>query len=89
MKGFNLQAICTASIGGILYGYNMGVISGSLPLLSSYFQLTPSEEDWIVSLLYFGAGVGAATGGFICDWYRRKLAILVTGVSGCLIFWWV
>jgi MFS family permease len=63
----------------------MGVISGSLPLLSLYFNLTTSEEDWIVSLLYFGGGVGAATGGFICDWLGRKFAILITDVSGCVI----
>lgn len=80
MNRFYIQAICTASMGGMLYGYDMGVISGSLPLLSLYFQLTPSQADWIVSLLYFGGGVGAATGGFITDWLGRKSAILITDV---------
>lgn len=80
MNTFYVQAIFTASIGGILYGYDMGVISGALPLLSEYFQLTPSQEEWIVSLLYFGGGVGAASGGFICDKFGRKTAILVTDV---------
>ncbi|KAL9179800.1 hypothetical protein ACHAXT_007770 [Thalassiosira profunda] len=80
MNLFYLQAILTASVGGILFGYDMGVISGALPLLSETFQLTPSQEEWIVSLLYFGGGVGAATGGFICDWRGRKFAILVTDV---------
>ena len=89
MKTLYLQAIVTASVGGILYGYDMGIISGSLPLLSSYFQLTPSAEDWIVSLLYFGGGVGAATGGFICDWLGRKFAILITDVSGFELFFQV
>lgn len=59
----------------------MGVISGALPLLSEYFQLTPSQEEWIVSLLYFGGGVGAASGGFLCDLFGRKTAILFTDVS--------
>ena len=80
MNAFYLQAILTASIGGLLYGYDMGVISGALPLLSSYFQLTPSQEEWVVSLLYFGGGVGAASGGFICDWFGRKTAIMFTDV---------
>ncbi|KAL7535501.1 hypothetical protein ACHAXR_010861 [Thalassiosira sp. AJA248-18] len=109
MNTFYIQAILTASLGGILYGtnarrpgcfhldelqlnltqlispfvslgYDMGVISGALPLLSTYFQLTPSQEEWIVSLLYFGGGVGAASGGFICDWRGRKFAILFTDV---------
>lgn len=80
MNYFYIQAILTASLGGVLYGYDMGVISGALPLLSSYFQLTTSQEEWIVSLLYFGGGVGAASGGFLCDWFGRKFAIMFTDV---------
>jgi MFS family permease len=77
---FFIQAILTASIGGILYGYDMGVISGALPSLAAYFQLTSIQQEWVVALLYFGGGVGAATGGFICDLFGRKRAILVTDV---------
>mmetsp|Transcript_14054 Transcript_14054/g.28436 ORF Transcript_14054/g.28436 Transcript_14054/m.28436 type:complete len:469 (+) Transcript_14054:97-1503(+) len=80
MHTFYVQAILTASLGGILYGYDMGVISGALPLLSAYFRLTPQQEELIVSLLYFGGGVGAATGGFLCDRFGRKFAILITDV---------
>lgn len=80
MKSFYVQAILTASIGGILYGYDMGVISGALPSLTAYFQLNSIQQEWVVALLYFGGGVGAATGGFICDLFGRKRAILVTDV---------
>eukprot|EP00986_Skeletonema_menzelii_P012293 scaffold6719_cov152-Skeletonema_menzelii.AAC.3 len=80
MKTFYIQAILTASIGGILYGYDMGVISGALPSLTAYFQLSSIQQEWVVALLYFGGGVGAATGGFICDLFGRKSAILVTDV---------
>jgi len=58
----------------------MGVIAGALPPLSAYFQLTPSQEEWVVSLLYFGGGVGAASGGFLCDWFGRKFSIMFTDV---------
>ncbi len=80
MKLFYIQAILTASIGGILYGYDMGVISGALPSLSAYFQLNSVQQEWVVALLYFGGGVGAATGGFICDIFGRKRTILITDV---------
>eukprot|EP00573_Skeletonema_grethae_P007752 CAMPEP_0201694964 /NCGR_PEP_ID=MMETSP0578-20130828/7063_1 /ASSEMBLY_ACC=CAM_ASM_000663 /TAXON_ID=267565 /ORGANISM="Skeletonema grethea, Strain CCMP 1804" /LENGTH=622 /DNA_ID=CAMNT_0048180729 /DNA_START=139 /DNA_END=2010 /DNA_ORIENTATION=+ len=80
MKIFYIQAILTASIGGILYGYDMGVISGALPSLSAYFQLDSDQQEWVVALLYFGGGVGAATGGFICDLFGRKRTILITDV---------
>ena len=58
----------------------MGVISGALPSLTAYFQLSSIQQEWVVALLYFGGGVGAATGGFICDLFGRKSAILVTDV---------
>mmetsp|Transcript_37160 Transcript_37160/g.80210 ORF Transcript_37160/g.80210 Transcript_37160/m.80210 type:complete len:682 (+) Transcript_37160:204-2249(+) len=80
MNTFYIQAILTASIGGVLFGYDMGVIAGALPPLSAYFQLTPSQEEWVVSLLYFGGGVGAASGGFLCDWFGRKFSIMFTDV---------
>ena len=80
MNLFYIQAIFTASLGGVLYGYDMGVISGALPLLSSYFQLTSSQEEWVVSLLYFGGGIGATMGGIICDWFGRKAAIMFTDI---------
>jgi MFS family permease len=89
-KSFFIQAILTASIGGILYGYDMGVVSGALPSLAAYFQLTSIQQEWVVALLYFGGGVGAATGGFICDLFGRKRAILVTdamfGLGALLLF---
>mmetsp|Transcript_41322 Transcript_41322/g.74488 ORF Transcript_41322/g.74488 Transcript_41322/m.74488 type:complete len:695 (+) Transcript_41322:176-2260(+) len=80
MNTFYIQAILTASLGGVLFGYDLGVIAGALPPLSVYFQLTPSQEESIVSLLYFGGGIGAASGGFLCDWFGRKFAIMFTDV---------
>ena len=80
MKTFYIKAILTASVGGVLYGYDMGVIAGALPSLAAYFQLTAIQQEWVVALLYVGGGVGAATGGFICDLFGRKRAILITDV---------
>ena len=68
----------------------MGVISGALPSLSTYFQMTAIQQEWVVALLYFGGGIGAATGGFICDLFGRKRAILMTdvmfGVGALMLF---
>mmetsp|Transcript_37183 Transcript_37183/g.78455 ORF Transcript_37183/g.78455 Transcript_37183/m.78455 type:complete len:688 (-) Transcript_37183:2687-4750(-) len=80
MNAFYIQAILTASLGGVLFGYDLGVISGALPLLSAFFQLTSSQEEWVVALLYFGGGAGAASGGFLCDRFGRKFSIMITDV---------
>lgn len=38
-----------ASFGGLLFGYDTGVISGALPLISNDFDLNENQEQWIVS----------------------------------------
>ncbi|EJK74547.1 hypothetical protein THAOC_03770 [Thalassiosira oceanica] len=77
---FFVKAVGTASLGGLLYGYDMGVIAGALPPLSRYFGLNASQAEWVVSLLYFGGGAGALAGGFLCDWKGRKTTILLCDV---------
>ena len=77
---FFVKAVGTASLGGLLYGYDMGVIAGALPPLSLYFGLNASQAEWVVSLLYFGGCAGALAGGFLCDWKGRKTTILLCDV---------
>jgi MFS family permease len=69
-----------ASFGGILFGYDLGVISGALPLMTVSFGLSSHQQQVIVSSLYLGAGVGAALGGSLCDAFGRRKAILITDV---------
>lgn len=65
---------------GILFGYDLGVISGALPQLIATFDLTSKQQEIVVSILYVGGGLGAAVGGLLCDAFGRKWAILVTDV---------
>jgi MFS family permease len=77
---FVIQVTLLASLGGILFGYDLGVISGALPQLTSYFDLQSAQQEIVVSVLYVGGGFGAALGGALCDTYGRKSTILVTDV---------
>jgi len=74
------KAVCFSSLGGILFGYDLGVISGALPQISVSFDLSESQKESVVSFLYLGGLFGAALGGFVCDKYGRKVAILFTDV---------
>lgn len=77
---FVIQVTAIASLGGILFGYDLGVISGALPQLAATFDLSSSQQEVAVSILYLGGGVGAMVGGSICDLFGRKRAILMTDV---------
>ena len=78
LSPFVIKSTIVASLGGILFGYDMGVVSGALPQLAVDFDLTPNQEEEVVSLLYLGGGFGAALGGYICDRMGRRYAIILT-----------
>lgn len=78
---FVIQVTAIASLGGLLFGYDMGVIAGALPQLTETFDLTNRQQELVVSILYLGGGVGAAVGGSLCDLVGRKSAILCTDVG--------
>lgn len=75
---FVIKATFAASVGGILFGYDMGVTSTALPQLKTSFGLSRNQLEMVVSFLYIGCCVGATAGGFLCDKYGRKRMILVT-----------
>src|SRR3712207_2264410 len=73
----NLAAAITAT-GGLLFGYDTGVISGALLFIRQDFApLSPFMEGIIVSTLLVGAVVGALAGGPLSDRFgRRPIALL-------------
>jgi MFS family permease len=89
-SAFVMQVTAIASLGGILFGYDLGVISGALPQLTQAFDLTNSQKESVVSILYVGGGLGAALGGSICDSFGRKRAIMITDciflVGGLMLY---
>mmetsp|Transcript_14928 Transcript_14928/g.21116 ORF Transcript_14928/g.21116 Transcript_14928/m.21116 type:complete len:596 (-) Transcript_14928:178-1965(-) len=73
-----IKATAIASLGGILFGYDLGVISSALPQLASEFSMNQRQKQLVVSVLYLGGGAGAAIGGTFCDAIGRKQTILWT-----------
>lgn len=74
----------TASIGGMLFGYDTGIISAVLVYLHDDLghNLSPSEKEMITALCSAGAFVGAIIAGLIADRFGRKDTIYV----GCFLF---
>ena len=78
---FVIKATAAASLGGLIFGYDIGVISIALPQLAEEFNLEEKQQEMIVSFLYIGCSIGAIGGGYLCDKYGRKQMILVTDIG--------
>lgn len=68
-----------AAIGGFLFGFDMAVISGVLPLMQQQFSLDPSQEGWLVSSALVGCIVGVAASGGLGDRLGRKKLLIAAG----------
>ncbi|XP_072046507.1 solute carrier family 2, facilitated glucose transporter member 10-like [Amphiura filiformis] len=65
-----------AALGGVLFGYDVGIVSGALLLLKPTFNLSCFEQEMVVSSMLLGALCGSLVGGFIVDWIGRRITII-------------
>lgn len=69
-----------ASLGGLLSGYDTGVISGALLFINESWNLADTTQGLLVSSVLIGAVIGAATNGVLADIFGRKKIIMATAV---------
>jgi len=75
-----VSAAITA-LGGLLFGYDTGVVSGALLFVKKDFGgLSSFQEELVTSLLLVGAVIGALAAGRVSDRIGRKLTVLITAV---------
>ena len=70
----------TASLGGLLSGFDMGVISGALLYINQTWEMNSVQQGWLVASAIVGSIIGAATNGFLADFYGRKKIIIITAL---------
>ncbi len=61
-------------LGAFQYGYTIAVMAGALLLIAPRYQLDPSSQGFLVSVILFGALAGAASAGMVADFFGRKKA---------------
>lgn len=69
-----------AALGGLLFGYDTGVMSGALLFLVPEFEMTAAEQGWVTSMLLVGAAVGALFGGRVAAGLGRRRTLVLGGV---------
>ncbi|XP_043723646.1 inositol transporter 4-like isoform X1 [Telopea speciosissima] len=78
-----MQLALSAGLGGLLFGYDTGVISGALLYIRDDFEAVDKStiyQEFIVSTAVAGAMIGAAFGGWVNDWKGRRISILIADI---------
>ncbi len=83
VRRFVYVAAAISAIGGMLFGYDIGVISGAILFIKNEFHLSASMEEIVVSSVLLGSLAGAAAGGMLADRLgRRRLSIATAVIFG-------
>jgi sugar porter (SP) family MFS transporter len=66
----------TAALGGLLFGFDIAIITGAGPFLTEHFHLNDLSLGWAFSSLLFGCAIGSTVAGRLTDFYGRKKILL-------------
>jgi sugar porter (SP) family MFS transporter len=68
-----------AALGGVLYGYDMGIIAAAVIFVRYAFSLSTMMEELVVSIVLVGAMIGAMVGGAVADRIGRRATLVWAG----------
>jgi sugar porter (SP) family MFS transporter len=69
-----------AALGGLLFGYDTGVISGALLFIRDVFHLSATMQGIVAGIALAGAALGALVAGGLADRFGRRIVIIATAV---------
>lgn len=73
-----VYVICSVvALGGILFGFDMVIISGTVPFFTQYFSLNETSTGWAVGCINLGAAAGALLAGKLSSGIGRKGTLLI------------
>lgn len=65
-----------AALGGVLFGFDLVIISGTVPFFTRHFDLNEFQTGWAVGCINLGAAIGALIGGKLSDSLGRKKLLM-------------
>ena len=78
--GYILFISAVAAIGGILFGYDTAVISGTTGIVSTQFGLDEIQQGWFVGCALIGSIAGVLCAGMMSDKLGRKLTMIISAI---------
>lgn len=82
--GYVIFLGCTAALGGLLFGFDIAIITGAGPYLTKEFALSDLGLGWAFSSLLFGCALGCVIAGRLTDrWGRKKLLLFISVLFAC------
>ena len=75
--GYIIFLSVVAAIGGILFGYDTAVISGTISSVTSQFALDTMQQGWYVGCALIGSIFGVIVAGSMSDGIGRKKTMLI------------
>lgn len=83
-SGYLIFLGCTAALGGLLFGFDIAIITGAGPYLAQEFALSDLGLGWAFSSLLFGCALGCVIAGRLTDrWGRKMLLLLIAVLFAC------
>ena len=86
-KTFLLLITIVSALGGLLFGYDTGVINGAQFFLSKHFDLDAAMKGWVVGSALLGCLVGAIIAGPLSIKLGRKYSLIISAVLFTLSAW--
>lgn len=77
-SGYVIFMAIVAAVGGILFGYDTAVISGTTEIVKGQFNLNDFKEGWYVGCALVGSICGVLVAGSLSDYLGRKLTMLIS-----------
>lgn len=79
-KGYNRFLLLVAGLGGLLYGVDVGIISGALPYLEATSGLNAGQLSFIVAAVLLGSVISTLFAGMLADFMGRKKLMALSGI---------
>lgn len=86
-KGFLLLITCVSALGGLLFGYDTGVINGAQFYLTKYFDLDATMQGFVVGSALIGCFVGAILAGPLSIKIGRKNSLIISAILFTISAW--
>ena len=79
-QGYNRLLLVVAGLGGLLYGVDVGIISGALPYLQATSRLNAGQLSFIVAGVFLGGIISTLFAGVLADWFGRRKLMSLSGI---------